>query len=70
MNSDLDLLFSNYLYIGKKLELEKAKKFCPLLKGNILDIGCGNKPYKKFLDKNSRYFGMEFQAYLQKPDLF
>lgn len=70
MSLDLALLFSNHLYIGKKLELEKARKFCPSLKGNILDIGCGNKPYKKYLNKDSRYFGMEHMTYLQKPDFF
>lgn len=71
MNLDLSLLFSNYLYMGKRLEFEKAKKFCPLLNGDILDIGCGNKPYKKFLNKNCRYFGMEYQEYAYKPpDVF
>lgn len=70
MNLDLALLFSNHLYIGKRLELEKAKKFCPLLKGYILDIGCGNKPYKTYLDKNSHYFGMEYQEYSHEPGVF
>lgn len=69
MGLALRLLFTNYLYIGKRLELEKAKRFCPLLKGNILDIGCGNKPYMRFLDKNSRYFGMEYQLRASKPNL-
>ncbi|MDD4979756.1 MAG: class I SAM-dependent methyltransferase [Candidatus Omnitrophica bacterium] len=70
MSLDLRLLFSNHLYIGKKLELERVKKFCPLLKGNVLDIGCGEKPYKRFLGKDSRYFGMEYQEYSRKPDVF
>lgn len=70
MSLDLPLLFTNHLYIGKKLELEKVRKFVPLLKGNILDIGCGGKPYKKFLSKESRYFAMEYQEYAQKPELF
>ncbi len=65
----LKLLFTNYLYIGKRLELEKARKFCPLLKGNILDIGCGSSPYKKLLDKDSRYFSMEYQRPDFRPDV-
>lgn len=69
MSLDLRLLFGNHLYIGKKLELEKARKFCPALKGKVLDIGCGDKPYKKFLNKDSRYFGMEYQAHAHKPDV-
>lgn len=47
-----------------------AKKICPALKGKILDIGCGDKPYKNFLHRDSQYFGMEYQESLQKSDLF
>lgn len=70
MGLDLGLLFSNYLYIGKKLELEKIREFCPTAKGKVLDIGCGEKPYKKFLGEGSRYFGMEYQGNSHKPDVF
>lgn len=70
MKSDLALLLSNYLYIGKKLEMNVAKKFCSSLKGNILDIGCGDKPYSHFLSNDSRYFGMEYSNFSQQPDLF
>lgn len=68
--SDLTLLLSNYLYIWKKLEINVAKKFCPLLKGNVLDIGCGDKPYKHLLYNSSKYFSMEYSDISQKPDLF
>ncbi len=67
---DLALLLSNYLYIGKKLEIDAARRFCPELKGKILDIGCGTKPFKSLLDKDSLYIGMEYSGLTQRPDLF
>lgn len=70
MNVFFKLLFSNYLYIAKRLGLEKAKKICPLLRGNILDIGCGDKPYKNFFNKDNRYFGMERYECVFIPDIF
>lgn len=70
MNLDLDLLFSDYLYIAHKLERDKARKYCPLLEGRILDVGCGRKPYKAFLNENTSYIGMEYIDNSLKPDVF
>lgn len=52
------------------------KKILPLLKGNLLDIGCGKMPYKNYILENSRvdrYIGLDIENALQydkevKPD--
>jgi SAM-dependent methyltransferase len=37
-----------------------VKKYLPLYKGNVLDIGCGQSPYKFLLNKNeTKYFGID-----------
>jgi ubiquinone/menaquinone biosynthesis C-methylase UbiE len=37
-----------------------VKKELPFYKGNVLDIGCGQSPYKFLLDKSeTRYFGID-----------
>jgi SAM-dependent methyltransferase len=52
------ILYSPY-FIIKTLQREKFKKFSLYLKGKILDLGCGIKPYKNYLVKNSQYVGMD-----------
>jgi SAM-dependent methyltransferase len=37
-----------------------VKKYLPSYKGDVLDIGCGQSPYKFLLNKNeTRYFGID-----------
>jgi len=37
-----------------------VKKYLPLYKGNVLDIGCGQSPYRFLLNKNeTKYFGID-----------
>jgi SAM-dependent methyltransferase len=55
--SDRDILFSP-LFIIKKLQRDVLKKHAQLLNGNIIDIGCGAKPYKEYTT-SSRYIGMD-----------
>lgn len=52
------------------------KETLPKLKGNLLDIGCGKMPYKKYLLENSaveKYVGLDIETALEydsaiKPD--
>jgi SAM-dependent methyltransferase len=48
MNLDLDLLKSR-LFIIKKLQRNAIRSYAHLLKGRLLDVGCGTKPYRRFL---------------------
>lgn len=59
-------IFTNPLFIVKQLQRNEVKKYSPFLKGDILDIGCGSKPYKKFV-KYARYIGIDREADL-RPD--
>jgi len=67
MNLDFDLLFSNSLFISKKLLREKFRKFADYLNGYVLDVGCGKKPYKNFL-KYEKYIGIDTNKKI-KPDI-
>jgi len=67
MNFDLDLLLSNPLFISKKLLRDKFRKFAIYLSGYVLDVGCGRKPYRKFL-KCREYIGMDINEKVN-PDI-
>ena len=42
---------------------KEVKKQLPTYKGNVLDIGCGQSPYKFLLnEKETRYFGIDIVA--------
>ncbi len=53
------MVFYSPYFIIKKLQLEVLKKYSGYLKGRVLDIGCGLKPYKKYLTLSSEYTGMD-----------
>ena len=45
--------------IYKKQTFSALKKILPNLKGKILDIGCGSKPYENLCIKSSEYIGID-----------
>ncbi len=59
-------IFTNPLFIIKELQRNEAKKCASFLKGDILDIGCGSKPYKGYV-KYARYIGIDRDVDL-RPD--
>lgn len=45
------------------------------INGNVLDVGCGHKGIKKCLDKNVKYYGLDYYStatgwYSSSPDIF
>ena len=58
MNFDFDLLVKTYLYIVKKLQRDKIRKYGSKLNGFLLDVGCGRGAYRKYLDCE-RYIGLD-----------
>jgi SAM-dependent methyltransferase len=48
MYLDIDL-FSNHLFIIKKLQRNAFRRAAPELRGRILDVGSGSSPYSAFL---------------------
>lgn len=65
MGSLRDIL-TNPLFIIKQLQRDKIRKHSSFLKGKILDIGCGSKPYKKYAAYTG-YVGIDASADL-RPD--
>ena len=46
------------LYLHRKKILNSLQKSLPHLKGSVLDVGCGNKPYQSLIDCNA-YIGVD-----------
>jgi SAM-dependent methyltransferase len=38
------------------------RKFLPSLTGDVLDVGCGQSPYRHLLGPGARYFGIDFEG--------
>lgn len=51
-------MVNSELFIIKTLQKESLKKYANFLKGIVLDIGCGVKPYKQFLSCE-KYIGID-----------
>lgn len=60
MNKEFDpsVIAPNFL-VRKRL-LESFARLAPLLKGNLIDFGCGSKPYKSLFDV-SEYIGVDYE---------
>ena len=56
------------LFIVKNLQVALFKKYAHYLKGKVLDIGCGSKPYRKYLLAVHEYVGMDENREV-KPDV-
>jgi len=39
------------------------------IKGSILDIGCGNKPYEFYFKDANKYVGIDFKSYSKNKDM-
>lgn len=67
-SASLDLLCATPHYIVERLKREQALRWCPALRGRVLDVGCGFSPYRKFLTNITSYTGIEAELrYL--PDI-
>jgi len=55
---DLDLLFRTNLFIPRKLLRDTVRELGRGLDGKLLDVGCGNQQYRKFL-RCDQYFGID-----------
>ena len=62
------MLVTSPLFIIKTIQRNMLKKYSNYLGGRVLDIGCGMKPYKKYLRGCSEYVGMDNNKDV-KPDV-
>lgn len=53
-------LFINPFFIARKALWKAIQEVAPDLQGDLLDVGCGRKPYKKLFDVSS-YTGMDIE---------
>ncbi|MDE3237215.1 MAG: class I SAM-dependent methyltransferase [Bacteroidota bacterium] len=53
---------SHPLYFIRKGLFNKIKQYAPMLKGNLLDFGCGAKPYKSLFTNVESYVGVEYHS--------
>lgn len=51
-------VFVNPFYFARRGLLTGLREFFPLLTGDVLDVGCGSKPYREFIPA-ARYVGLE-----------
>ena len=54
-------IFINPFYFIKKGLYDSIKKNSNFIKGDILDIGCGSKPYEKIFKKKEKYIGIDIK---------
>ena len=55
-------IFVNPFFIARQALARALQQFAPSLSGHLLDVGCGNKPYRHFFTKVSAYTGIEFDS--------
>jgi len=53
------MLLDDYLHIAHRIDRGMAERYCPRLTGEVLDVGCGRRPYRAYLTGASRYVGLD-----------
>ena len=67
MNSNSDFIikwhspFTNAFYFIRKGLFTGVKDNAPLLRGSVLDFGCGAKPYRHLFTNASSYIGLDIE---------
>jgi SAM-dependent methyltransferase len=57
--SGWEQMLVDHLFIPHRLRELMARRYCPLLEGTVLDIGCGRGQYRSWLPPSARYIGMD-----------
>jgi len=60
-------LAANPLFILKKLQIESLSRCSGFIKGRVLDMGCGLRPYARYI-RAQRYVGIDILAEV-RPDI-
>lgn len=58
------LFLQRFLLRKKLLELIRQYRFS----GQVLDVGCGSKPYRQLFKYSSKYLGIDFPNYSLNKD--
>lgn len=54
-------VFINPFYLNRKALLNAIKKQAKEIKGDLLDYGCGSKPYQSLFENTSSYIGIDIE---------
>jgi SAM-dependent methyltransferase len=54
--------FYNPFFFTRKRLYDNLAQLAPMLKGNVLDFGCGAKPYKKLFTAAASYTGIDIEV--------
>ncbi|OSZ82626.1 hypothetical protein CAP35_04995 [Chitinophagaceae bacterium IBVUCB1] len=54
--------FSNPFFFIRNGLYKAINSLAPMLQGNVLDFGCGSKPYKKLFTNASSYIGLDIET--------
>jgi len=52
----------NAIYFHRKLVLEAILSMKPLVKGDLLDVGCGTQPYRSVFNQINSYIGVDVSS--------
>jgi SAM-dependent methyltransferase len=61
VNRDFNPSISQSVYLGRHLLIKNLKKHFGVLKGRMLDFGCGSKPYKSLINVDE-YIGVDYEG--------
>jgi SAM-dependent methyltransferase len=55
-------IWLNPFYLARKELRREMTRFAPLMRGRLLDVGCGTKPYRELFSSASDYVGLEYDS--------
>lgn len=55
-------IWTNPFYLARKALWKEIRRLAPKLRGRVLDVGCGTKPYRSLFTEVDRYEGMEIDT--------
>ena len=55
-------IFINPFYIERSELIRALRKLAPSVRGKVLDVGCGHRPYEKIFSAAGEYIGMEYDS--------
>lgn len=61
VNHDFNPSLTHPYYFLRKRLFQKISEYAPLLQGDLLDFGCGAKPYRSLFMHTKTYTGVDFE---------
>lgn len=55
-------MFLNPFYFARRGLFQATHILAPFLEGDVLDVGCGSKPYRKLFKNANSYVGLEYDT--------